>query len=222
MHINRIWLVLIVSLCTLVSQGAEPSCPTDLRVRNFNSGWKFSLGDTPEAKESTYDDSGWRALSLPHDWAIEGSFSLDNPSGTGGGALPGGIGWYRKSFRLPENLAGKRVFVDFDGAYMNASVFVNGTFLGTRPYGYASFSYDITGCLSAGGSENVIAVRIDNAEQPNSRWYSGCGIYRNVWLRIVDEVHIPKDGTFVTSEGSMLNIETNIENLSKRIGKCVL
>lgn len=216
MNISKVWLVLIVSLCTLVAQGAEPSCPMDLRVRNFNSGWKFCLGDSPEAKETTYDDSGWRALSLPHDWAIEGSFSLDNPSGTGGGALPGGIGWYRKTFRLPENIAGKRVFVDFDGAYMNASVFVNGTFLGTRPYGYASFSYDMTGCLSAGGSESVIAVRIDNAEQPNSRWYSGCGIYRNVWLRIVDEVHIPKDGTFVMSEGSMLNVETNIENLSQK------
>lgn len=174
----------------------------DNRGTDFNRDWLFQLGDSIVETE-------WRAIDLPHDWAIEGKFSLDNPSGTSGGALPGGIGWYRKSFSIDKDLKGKRVFLDFDGAYMNASVSVNGHHLGTRPYGYASFSHDITDCLANGGN-NVVTVKVDNAEQPNSRWYSGCGIYRNVWLRIVNDSHIAKDGTFITSRADSLFIETDI------------
>ena len=153
-----------------------------VRVREyFNDGWRFHLGDVPDAYAAAYDDSGWRELELPHDWAVEGDFSIDNPSGTGGGALPGGIGWYRKTFVAPENETDRVWRLEFDGVYMNSEVFVNGVSLGVRPYGYISFGYDISQYLHW-GEENVIAVRVDNAEQPNSRWYSGCGIYRNVWM----------------------------------------
>ena len=139
---------------------------------SFNNNWKFSLGDVEGASVFTFDDSEWRQLNLPHDWAIEGEFSKDNPSGTGGGALPGGIGWYRKTFVADKAYAGKKVFIDFDGVYMNSEVFINGNSLGKRPYGYISFRYDLTPYLKI-GEENVIAVRVDNQEQPNSRWYSG-------------------------------------------------
>ena len=183
--------------------------------QNFNKSWKFALADSDNVALPTYPDSEWQNLNLPHDWAIEGDFSIDNPSGTGGGALPGGIGWYRKHFSI-DMTSDELVYIDFDGVYMNASVFINGHYLGTRPYGYASFSYDITPYVHNGG-DNVIAVKVDNAEQPNSRWYSGCGIYRNVWLRKLNKVHIGLWGQHVTpyditeNEGKV-KIVTTIEN----------
>lgn len=179
---------------SLTAHGGDP------RAVSFNSGWRFMLGDNSSMASRDFDDSSWRTLDLPHDWAIEGDFSQDNPSGTAGGALPGGVAWYRKNFTLPESMKGKQVYVDFDGVYMNSSVYVNGHYLGSRPYGYASFSYDLTPYLVEG--ENLIAVRVDNAEQPNSRWYSGCGIYRNVWLRSHGDIHIPLWGQHVTASVS--------------------
>lgn len=187
---------------------------TDSRAVSFNDDWKFILSDSAVYASPDYDDSAWRQLSLPHDWAIEGDFSESNPSGTGGGALPGGVGWYRKAFPTPAGEKNRNVFVDFDGAYMNSTVFVNGHELGTRPYGYASFSYDITPWLKKDGTDNLIAVRVDNAEQPNSRWYSGCGIYRNVWLRTLGDIHIPLWGqhirTDVSAEKAVIDITTDI------------
>ena len=165
---------------------------------SFNDDWTFHLGDITEASSAEYDDSSWRTLDLPHDWAIEGEFSADNPSGAGGGALPGGVGWYRKTFKLDKKLEGKKIFIDFDGVYMNSEVWINGTYLGLRPYGYISFRYDLTPYLSF-DSENTIAVRVDNSEQPNSRWYSGCGIYRNVWLTTVEPLYVDLWGTYVTT-----------------------
>ena len=165
---------------------------------SFNDDWTFHLGDIAEASSADYDDSSWRTLDLPHDWAIEGEFSADNPSGAGGGALPGGVGWYRKTFKLDKKLEGKKIFIDFDGVYMNSEVWINGTYLGLRPYGYISFRYDLTPYLSF-DSENTIAVRVDNSEQPNSRWYSGCGIYRNVWLTTVEPLYVDLWGTYVTT-----------------------
>ncbi len=162
-----------------------------------------------------YNDADWRKLNLPHDWAVEGEFSRDNPSGTGGGALPGGIGWYRKTFIADKVDEGKRYRIDFDGVYMNSTVYINGHELGTRPYGYISFSYDLTPYIKW-GVENVIAVRVDNAEQPNSRWYSGCGIYRNVWLTKLNPVHVAQWGTYVTAEevsknSAQLKIRTSLQ-----------
>ncbi|MDE6394558.1 MAG: beta galactosidase jelly roll domain-containing protein, partial [Duncaniella sp.] len=198
----------IVSFMSVL--GADP------RAVPFVDGWRFILADSAQYKDPGYDDSHWRSLTLPHDWAIEGDFSQSNPSGTAGGALPGGVGWYRKTFTPDARLKDKNLHVDFDGVYMNSTVYINGHELGTRPYGYASFSYDITPWLNAEG-ENVIAVRVDNAEQPNSRWYSGCGIYRNVWLRAQGDVSIPLWGQHVMAEvsDSLAHIDIATELVSR-------
>ena len=143
----------------------------------FNQDWSFHLGSIKGAESKTYDDSSWRKLSLPHDWAIEGEFSEDHPAGSGGGALPGGIGWYRKTFVATASMKGKRIYIDFDGVYMNAEVFINGVSLGIRPYGYISFRHDLTPYIIQ-GKENVLAVRVDNAEQPNSS-------YQNVNIMLI-------------------------------------
>lgn len=192
--------LLLIFLSVIIGMtSCSPSQNDNTRQRtSFNDNWRFSLGDVEGASVFTFDDNDWRQLNLPHDWAIEGEFSKDNPSGTGGGALPGGIGWYRKTFVADEAYAGKKVFIDFDGVYMNSEVFINGHSLGKRPYGYISFRYDLTPYLKI-GEENVIAVRVDNQEQPNSRWYSGCGIYRNVWLTVTNPIHVDLWGTYVTT-----------------------
>ena len=185
---------------------------------NFNQGWKFALdSDSPANAEPGFDDSGWRQLDLPHDWAIEGDFDQKNPSGTGGGALPGGIGWYRKTFTLSPKDRENLVMIEFDGVYMNSSVYINGHLLGTRPYGYISFSYDLTPYIKW-DSSNTIAVRVDNSDQPNSRWYSGCGIYRDVRLVKLNPVHVPQWGTYVTStvnpDGTAtVHVEADARNL---------
>ncbi|MBD5319248.1 MAG: glycoside hydrolase family 2 protein [Bacteroides sp.] len=206
----NIILTIIVATITLNLHAADP------RAKSFNDGWRFALGDEPEMSRKNFDDSSWRELTLPHDWAIEGDFSKDNPAGTGGGALPGGVGWYRKTFTLAPTDRDRKIFIDFDGAYMNSTVFINGHELGTRPYGYASFSYELTPWLDKEG-ENVVAVRVDNAEQPNSRWYSGCGIYRNVWLRSLSDVHIPLWGQHiatpeVTDSEAVIELTTELVN----------
>ena len=196
---KRLLITILPLLALLTACQHAPEAP--MRGEDFNFDWKFTLGDEPAFAEATFDDGAWRDLHLPHDWSIEGEFSADNPSTPSGGALPGGIGWYRKHFAAPEGLFGpdgkaaKRVCVEFDGVFMNSTVYVNGQSVSTRPYGYSSFSYDITPFLQAG--ENVIAVRCDNADQPNSRWYAGCGIYRNVRLVVTDPVRVAYNGVFV-------------------------
>ncbi len=169
--------------------------------KNFDRDWRFILADSASMSKPEYDDSHWRRLNLPHDWAIEGDFSAGNPSGAGGGALPGGVGWYRKHFRISEV---RRYFLEFDGIYMNSTVYVNGEKVGHRPYGYSSFEYEITRFMRTG--DNVIAVRVDNSDQPNSRWYSGCGIYRHVWLTETHPVHVKHWGVHVqtTEKGRIL------------------
>lgn len=207
-------VLLVFSACSSVAADKQNG------RESFNGEWLFKLqmqADTTNFASAKLDDRQWRKLDLPHDWAIEGNFSENNPSGTGGGALPGGIGWYRKHFGTPSTLReGEKIFMDFDGAYMNASVYINEHLLGIRPYGYASFSYDITPYLDKTG-DNVIAVKVDNAEQPNSRWYSGCGIYRNVWLRHTHGIFIPLWGQQVvpydiTSDKASVAVTTGIEN----------
>ena len=114
------------------------------RGQDFNSGWKFNLGDVTGAQAITFNDSSWRSLALPHDWSIELAFNPNSPAGSGGGFLDGGVGWYRKSFTVDSASSGKRILIDFDGVYMNSQVWINGTSLGTRPYGYTTFEYDLT------------------------------------------------------------------------------
>ncbi len=154
-------------------------------VIDFNNDWKFYLGNDSTASNIDYDDATWRKLSLPHDWSIEGNFSKDNPATTQGGALPGGIGWYRKTFTVPVSSKNKNVSIEFDGMYRNSEVWINGHYLGKRPNGYISFQYDLTPHLKYGAEKNVIAVKVDNSQQPNSRWYTGSGIYRNVRLVMI-------------------------------------
>ena len=176
-------------LLLMVAGAAQAGAPRE----SFNSDWRFALGDIAGAESVETDDSHWRKLDLPHDWSIEGDFSADNLSGTGGGFLPGGVGWYRKHFNPGES-----------------------HLLGVRPLGYSSFSYDITPYLRP-GRDNVIAVRVDNAELPNTRWYSGCGIYRNVWLREQGDVRVPLWGQYVlpfdvSRRSASVRVATTVEN----------
>ncbi len=205
----------IILLFFLQSLGSAQT--TSRTTENFDNKWKFFLGSLVNAQDVGFDDSKWRTLNLPHDWSIEGEFSVNNPASPGGGALPGGIGWYRKSFSIPENQKGKQVFIDFDGVYCNSEVWINGQYLGKRPYGYSSFRYDLTPHLYFGNKPNVIAVKVDNSQQPNSRWYSGSGIYRNVWLVVTDKVFVDHWGTYVTTpevnnESAKILIKTIIRN----------
>lgn len=193
------FLFLLLAMAALYTvQARERKC--------FDADWRFVLADSAHMADVDYNDSHWRKLSLPHDWAIEGDFNAGNPSGAGGGALPGGVGWYRKTFSIPltpSQDGGTSCFIEFDGVYMNSTVYVNGQKVGFRPYGYSSFEYDITEYLKKG--ENIIAVRVDNSDQPNSRWYSGCGIYRHVWLTQTEHTHVAHWGTYVTSSLSKNN-----------------
>lgn len=178
---------------------ALAALPMQARERlNFDEGWLFTLADSVGMEKNDYADLTWRHLDLPHDWAIEGDFSPTNPSGASGGALPGGIGWYRKHFTVSPKDKYDKYAIAFDGVYMNATVYVNGHNLGTRPYGYSSFEYDLTPYLNKKG-DNVVAVRVNNGDQPNSRWYSGCGIYRHVWLVMSKAAHISQWGQYVST-----------------------
>ena len=196
------------------------SCTTDTNLRtvsDFNFDWSFSLGDNQEWAQPSFNDSTWRKLHLPHDWSIEGQFSDKHPAGIWGGALPGGIGWYRKHFVVKsEEVKSEKFFLEFDSVYMNSTVYVNGKEVGNRPYGYSSLSYDITSYLNPQGEDNVIAVRVDNSQQPNSRWYSGSGIYRNVRLVTTGLTHVAWQGTYVTipsvtDEEALVNVQVDVE-----------
>ena len=211
MPLKAIILVVWISLST-IQLSAQPAG----RV-NFDANWKFHLGDLAGAERINFPDQKWRELNLPHDWSIEGSFVPDNPSGHQGGLLPGGTGWYRKKFNLSE-VKEKKYFVVIDGAYKNSTVYINGHTLGTRPYGYATFQYDLTPYVQNG--ENLLAVKVDNSKQPDSRWYTGAGIYRHVWLETTSPVYVSQWGTFVTTpkvsaKEATVNVVTAIANDSK-------
>ncbi len=186
-------LIGLFTLITLIAAGQN----TGRTRTSFNEGWRFFRGDIAAASKQDFNDSGWRSLNLPHDWSIEGPFSEKNPAGIGGGALPGGIGWYRKSFSISSSEKTRNIFIDFDGIYRNSELWINGHYLGKRPNGYISFRYELNPYLKSG--INTIAVRVDNSQQPNSRWYSGSGIYRNVWLVTTGKVYIDHWGSFITT-----------------------
>lgn len=186
---------LVFSSACLVCAQSQDSAE---RKQLFDYDWKFFLGDTTEAKFKDFDDRNWRSLNLPHDWSIEGQIHPENPTGNGGGYFPAGIGWYRKTFEVPEQWKNKKISIYFEGVYMNSEVFINGKSLGVYPYGYSSFGYDLSPYLDF-GQENVIAVRVDNSQHFNSRWYSGSGIYRHVWMRVTDPVYIADWGVAITT-----------------------
>lgn len=183
-------------------------------VTDFNSDWKFFKGDLPGAEVASFNDAAWRKLTLPHDWSIEGPFSRENASGTG--FLPGGIGWYRKSFIIPKSEKGRKVFVYFGGIYNNSQVWINGKLLGTRPNGYISFQYDLTPFIQF-GRQNIIAVRVDHSKFGDSRWYTGSGIYRDVKLLTTPAIHISQWGVFanardVSEAKGILSVEVKVLN----------
>lgn len=194
----------------------EVSLQQTERIReSFNAGWSFLQQDVAGGESVEFDHSSWRVLDLPHDWSIEGPFDVNNPSGAQGAYLPTGTGWYRKTFNLPESSKGQKVLIDFDGIYMNGEVWINGHHLGKRPYGYLGVQYDLTDHLVDG--DNVIAVRVDNELQPSSRWYTGSGIYRHVWLTTADPLHVAHYGTQVstpeiTEEKGTVLIKTTVQN----------
>jgi beta-galactosidase len=187
-RIPRLYSILLIAF---LSVSLATSQSVTRVVENFNNNWRFYKGDVPVALQPGYDDSGWRTLNLPHDWSIEGPFDKKNASGTG--FLPGGIGWYRKSFTVPADLKNSKVFIYFDGVYNNSEVWINGAYLGKRPNGYISFEYDLTPYINP-GKENFIAVKVDHTKFGDSRWYTGSGIYRDVKLIYTPVVHIRKWG----------------------------
>ncbi len=189
----------------------------------FNDGWRFFRGDSPGAEGPKFDDSSWRLLDLPHDWSIEDLPGTDSPfdpeavSQVSGGFTTGGTGWYRKSFVLPYEVSGKRILIQFDGVYMNPEIWINGISLGNHPYGYTSFWFDITDHVIYGKS-NILAVKVRN-EGANSRWYSGSGIYRHVWLKLIDPVNIAQYGTYITTpivekDSAVVRVRTKVNNQS--------
>jgi beta-galactosidase len=217
----------VVSALDSVSRADAQTIGAPARIRDsFDFGWKFLKGDATGAQSSGFADTNWRSLDLPHDWGIEGPFAQNEPSGGAGGNAPTGIGWYRKHFRVPESYKGHKVSVEFDGVYQNSEVWINGHYLGKRPFGYISFAYDITPHLNLTG-ENVAAVKVDNSRQPNSRWYSGSGIYRHTWLTAVNPIHVAQWGTFVTTprvakEAATVNTRTRVRNDRNAAAKCTL
>ena len=204
----------ILSLLMLFLCYSIEGQPAGRSVLDFNSGWKFFKGDILEGQKRELDDSEWRQLDLPHDWSIEGPFSKSNYSCTA--YLPGGIGWYRKTFNVPENESGRKVYIYFEGIYNNSEVWINGTYLGKRPNGYISFQYDLTPFVNFGG-ENLIAVKVDHSLYGDSRWYTGSGIYRNVSLITQEPVHIKQWGIYtktsgVTSSNALLSADISVVN----------
>ena len=194
------------------------SCTREEPFRqSFNDGWRFHSGVDSNAWALDFPDTSWRIIDLPHDWSIEGEFSQEHPATPGGGALPGGMAWYRKSFKLTAADRDKLIFIDFDGIYMDSRVWINGHFLGRRPNGYISFRYDLTPFLKYGDILNVIAVNADNSMQPNSRWYSGSGIYRNVWLVKTGAVHFGQYGIQVITP-EVTEEKAVVEVLSEIVG----
>lgn len=188
-------------------------------IANFDANWKFTLGDFPKASKAEFNDADWRTLDVPHDWSIELGNDKDAPGGGSIGFFPTGIGWYRKSFDVSKYDTDKKYSIEFDGVHMNSEVWVNGEYLGKRPYGYSSFSYDLSGLLKSKG--NVIAVRVDNSEQPNSRWYTGSGIYRHVRLVETDKLHFEKWSVFyytksIENESAILHLEATVVNENQR------
>jgi len=215
--------ILLLTFVSLIGSCVKEE--TQLRVReSFNDSWRFSKGENGDEHIVTFDDSAWREISLPHDWAIEGPFDKKYDTRTGG--LPiYGTAWYRKSFKIDQAHSGSRVTIEFDGVMNNAEVYLNGHKLGGRPYGYSSFEIDLTPHIKFGQS-NQLAVRVDPKEL-SARWYPGAGIYRNVYLNIKNELNIAYHGTYITTpvitkEQAEVVIQTTFENKNEIKGPFTL
>jgi len=207
---KKLFLILF-SLSTAVA-GAQSR-----QTQDFDAGWKFYLGNDSLASNITYNDAKWRSLNVPHDWSIEGKFDEKSPTLQAEGGLPAGIGWYRKTFTIPSTSKNKAISIVFDGVQHNSEVWINGHYLGKRPNGYISFEYELSPYLKYGG-KNVLAVKVDNSDQPNSRWYTGSGIYRNVWLVTSAQTHIAPWGVFISTPKvsvaqAQVSVQTRVDNV---------
>jgi len=229
-HRHRTGLLLLILVAGLSSRpdarpGAQTLTPSVRVVENADTGWLFSHGDFANAAMPPFDDSSWERIDLPHDWSAAGPFSAD--LGSGNGYAPGGVAWYRRHFTVPAVLEGRIGTVEFDGAYDHAEVWINGHFVGGRPYGYSSFELPLTPHLRFGDTGNVLAVRVDHSRFADSRWYTGSGIYRHVRLRLTDPLHVAHWGTFVstpvvTQDSATVWVETTIANASDAAREFVL
>ncbi len=195
-------------------------------VQSIDAGWRFHLGEAAGAQVVDFDATAWRRVDVPHDWSIELPFDQDAPGAGGSGYFQNGIGWYRRHFDAPKAWSGQNVVVEFEGVYMDAEVWINGVSLDRHPYGYTPIRADLTPHLKL-GADNVLAVRVDNSAQPNSRWYSGSGIYRHVRLAVAAPVRVAPDGVFATTSSlsarsATVEITTRVRNGSDRSGKVVV
>ena len=222
----RVFLIVIY----IVSLSIHGHAQVDRSELLFDNDWKFYHGDTKGAEKSSFKDEGWKDVDLPHDWSIMdlpgennetqiGPFSSESQGKRATGYAVGGTGWYRKHFVLDKKDEGRIIEICFDGVYMNADFWINGKHLGNHPYGYTAFTYDITDYLKWDGKNNVLAVQVKN-EGRNSRWYSGSGIYRHVWLIQKQPVHIAQNSVFISTENILdnkaeLKIESAVENTTK-------
>ena len=217
---RSVWSRLLAVVIFFVGVGSSRADDAPTRQRtSLDDDWKFLVGDPANARDPAFDDKEWRTVTLPHDWSIEGRFDPKAPMGGAGGFLPAGVGWYRKRIEAPARWDSQRVSVEFEGVYENADVWLNGQHLASHPYGYTSFNVDLTPALKPGAA-NVLAVRVDNSKQKNSRWYAGSGIYRHVWLTVTDAVHVAPWGVFVSvpqasTELADVVIQTRVVNEGK-------
>ena len=209
------------------AQGLPAQGKTAPRSRDsFDFGWKFLEGDAAGAQMPGFADAGWRDVDLPHDWSIEGPVDQNAPSSGSGAYLPTGVGWYRKKFRVPAEDRDRVAVLEFDGVYQNSEVWINGQYLGLRPYGFVPFAYELTPYLKF-NAENVVAVKVDNSRQTNCRWYSGSGITRHTWLLKTNPLRVAYWGTFVTAPhvsrtSATVEVKTRVANDRKTNAQCTL
>ncbi len=206
--------VLILLLSSCQKKGKEHRV-----IEDFNENWQFHLGNAKGAEQSDFDDTFWETLQIPHDWSINEGYQKDGETASSTGFVIGGIGWYRKSFKLEEQDAKKLISIQFDGVYNNSKVWINGHLLGTRPNGYISFTYDLTKYLKYDGTPNILAVKVDRTAYVDSRWYTGSGIYRNVKLIKTEPLHVAQWGVRITTpevseHKASVNIQTKLKNVS--------
>jgi beta-galactosidase len=217
-------LLPIAAAILIVCADYAPAADLPRQRLTMDFGWKFMLGDPVDAQRAEFNDSVWQAVDLPHDWSVAGAVDENAPAGGGGGYLPTGIGWYRKTFRLPDSFKGRQIGIEFDGVYENSEVWINNHPLGKRPFGYIGFAYDLTPYLNFNQQDNVLAVRVDNSVQPNSRWYSGSGIYRHTWLNVAGALSIAHWGTFVITprvslENATVEAAISVSNRGSELAK---
>jgi len=229
-------LLLTVAAVPSATATAEPrtgGADGDQHVRDtgrsldFDDGWRFALvnpdgvtdptGAYEHAAEPGYDDTAWRRIDLPHDWSIERDPTPEGGTTSGTGFLPGGLGWYRKTFTLPATMAGKQISAEFDGVYMDSVIYFNGRQVGAHPYGYTGFAVDLTALAHTDGTPNVLAVKVRN-QLPSSRWYSGSGIYRDVHLTVTGPVHVLRHGVTVTTPGLAQTVRQGYADVHVRTG----